>query len=225
MGLLLAVMLAVLALVALVSLAVTFMSLVAAVLMPLLAGTVRRIRRWMWRDWHPPTDWLPDAAAPRPEPARSPAVALVSSHARDADVRLLATQPSSHGEHADPTLTTVHARLAPAGTLDLPPDARCPMVVCVLSGHGTVGPDHRRVGPGELAVLGAGTPITVAADPADGAEGHAAADRPAMEVLVAQMPAPEHRDHARQPREHPARALRRRPWPAPLRPLGAAVAA
>jgi hypothetical protein len=211
MGILLATMLGVLAVVALVSLVVVILSLVAAAVMPLLAAVVATVRRWMWRDWHPPTDWVPDPVPLEPQPTRSPPVTMVSGQAGDADVRLVTARPPVHDEEADLTLTAVHARLEPAATLELPPHARSPVLVCVVSGHGTVGSDRRHVGPGELAVLSAGTPVTVAAD-------RSHTDRTAMEVLVAQVPI-----RTREPAPEPAPAPGT--WPAPLRPLGAAVAA
>jgi hypothetical protein len=185
MGILLLAMLALLALVALTSLAVTFLALVACGVAPVLAAAAARVRRWMWRDWHPSTEWVPEPVAPRPAPARPPAVALVADHAGDADVELVtAPLPTSGGEAAAETLTAVHARLAPTAALELP-YANADMLVCVLCGHGTVGPERRHVDAGQLAVVAPGRPVTVVAD---GAAGGGPADgQPAMEVLVTEM--------------------------------------
>jgi hypothetical protein len=186
MGILLVAMLGLIAAAALASLAVTLMWVIALTLTPVLAGTADRVRRWRWRDWHPPTDWVPQESpvSPGRRPTRSPAcgVSVVASRESGVDVRLLTATVPSPRRGADPTLTAVHATLAPTATLELPPHARSNMLVCVLSGHGTVGAQRRRVRAGDRAVVAPGEPVTVAA-------GRGGA-QPSMEVLVAQVPAP-----------------------------------
>ncbi len=61
-------------------------------------------------------------------------------------------------------MALVHATLAPTATLELPWRSDFNALVYVLSGEGTVGPERTPVGPGTLAVLGAGDVVTVEAN-------------------------------------------------------------
>jgi redox-sensitive bicupin YhaK (pirin superfamily) len=62
-------------------------------------------------------------------------------------------------------MTLVHATVSPGARLTLPWRADYNALVYVLAGQGTVGSDGRPIGAGQLAVLGAGNTITVAAAP------------------------------------------------------------
>ena len=60
-------------------------------------------------------------------------------------------------------MTLVHATLSPGARLSLPwrPDYNA--LVYVMAGQGSVGADGRPIATGQLAVLGAGDALTVAA--------------------------------------------------------------
>jgi redox-sensitive bicupin YhaK (pirin superfamily) len=75
-------------------------------------------------------------------------------------------------------MTMVHATLAPTAQLELPWDAGFNALVYVLAGDGTVGTEKRPIGKGQLAVLGHGDFVTVAASAQQQSR------TPAMEVLV-----------------------------------------
>jgi redox-sensitive bicupin YhaK (pirin superfamily) len=72
----------------------------------------------------------------------------------------------------------VHATIAPGAQVDLPWRADFNALVYVLSGAGTVGAEHAPVRTGQLAVLGAGDTIRVAADRAQDSR------TPALDVYV-----------------------------------------
>jgi len=75
-------------------------------------------------------------------------------------------------------IAMVHATLAPGATLELPWEPGFNALVYVLSGLGSVGEEHRPVRMGQLAVLGAGDFITLAAS--ERQESRA----PSLDVLV-----------------------------------------
>jgi quercetin 2,3-dioxygenase len=75
-------------------------------------------------------------------------------------------------------ITLVHATIAPGATLSTPWRADYNALVYVLSGSGTVGTEGRPIHQGQLALLGAGDRLTVAASSAQ--DSH----RPALEVLL-----------------------------------------
>jgi redox-sensitive bicupin YhaK (pirin superfamily) len=60
-------------------------------------------------------------------------------------------------------MTMVHATLSPGARLALPWRADYNALVYVLAGEGSVGAEGKPIGAGQLAVLGEGTAITVAA--------------------------------------------------------------
>src|SRR6187455_2632637 len=60
-------------------------------------------------------------------------------------------------------MTMVHATLSPGGRLSVPWRADYNALVYVLAGDGTVGTEGKPIGAGQLAVLGEGNAITVAA--------------------------------------------------------------
>ncbi len=103
--------------------------------------------------------------APRYQDLRSGEVALVSSADGGSLVRVIAGEVAGHpGPGATHTpMAMVHATVAPGGQLDLPwrPDFNA--LVYVMSGDGFVGPSRSPIGPGQLAVLGAGDLLSVSA--------------------------------------------------------------
>jgi redox-sensitive bicupin YhaK (pirin superfamily) len=106
--------------------------------------------------------WSP----PRYQDIRGRAATLLSSPDGGALVRLIAGEVAGHqgpGITYTP-ITLLHATLAPGGQLRLPwrPDFNA--LVYVLAGAGSVGTRRRPVRSGQLAVLGPGEVVTVAAD-------------------------------------------------------------
>ncbi len=104
-------------------------------------------------------------APPRYQDIRAGEVGLVTTPDGGALVRVIAGKLDGHaGPGITHTpITALHATVAPGARMVLPwrPDFNA--LVYVLSGHGTVGPDHQPVRMGRLAVLGAGDAIEVAA--------------------------------------------------------------
>ncbi|MEO9220479.1 MAG: pirin family protein [Mycobacteriaceae bacterium] len=105
---------------------------------------------------------------------------LVSSADGGSLLRIIA---GSIGEHTGPgstrtPITLAHASIAPGAMLSAPWQADYNALVYVLSGRGTVGAELRPFQQGQLAVLGAGDRITVAADVVQDS------NRPALEVLL-----------------------------------------
>jgi len=75
-------------------------------------------------------------------------------------------------------MTMVHATVSPGARLELPWDPEFNALVYVLGGNGTVGPSRTGIRTGQLAVLGAGDAITVAAAATQDSRS------PQLEVLV-----------------------------------------
>jgi redox-sensitive bicupin YhaK (pirin superfamily) len=118
--------------------------------------------------------------APRYQDLRSSQVGLTTSHDAGALVRVIAGEV---GGQRGPGVThtpmaMVHATIAPDARLDLPWNAEFNALVYVLAGAGTVGLDNRPIHTGQLAVLGRGDFVTVAANAKQ--EGRT----PDLEVLV-----------------------------------------
>ena len=119
-------------------------------------------------------------AAPRYQAIEGADVTLLSSDDGGALVRVIA------GEIGDATgpggthtpITMAHATIAPGARLDVPWNRKFNALVYVLSGRGTVGPVGHPIHQGQLAVLGPGDRITVAADAGQDS------NRPALEVLL-----------------------------------------
>jgi redox-sensitive bicupin YhaK (pirin superfamily) len=93
-------------------------------------------------------------------------VTLLSSPDGGALVRVIAGRV---GEHTGPgdtytPITMVHATVAPGARLELPWDRGANALVYVLAGRGRVGGESRPIHRGQLAVLGAGDTIVIAAD-------------------------------------------------------------
>ena len=104
-------------------------------------------------------------APPRYQDIRAREVALVSSPDGGSLVRVIAGDVAGHagpGSTYSP-MTLVHATLSPGARLALPwrPDYNA--LLYVMAGQGTVGAEGRPIGTGQLAVLGAGDALTVAA--------------------------------------------------------------
>ena len=119
-------------------------------------------------------------AAPNYQSIEADAVRLVSSPDGGALVRLIAGSVDGQaGPGATHTpITLAHATIQPGARLNLPWNRDFNALVYLLSGRGTVGPVQHPIQQGQLAVLGPGDRITVAA--ADGQD----ANRPALEVLL-----------------------------------------
>ena len=118
--------------------------------------------------------------APRYQDIRGDKVALLSSADGGALVRVIA---GDVGDFKGPgsthtPITLLHTTITPGASLTLPwrPDFNA--LVYALGGVGTVGAERRPLASGQLAVLGAGDTITVAADAAQESR------HPGLDVLV-----------------------------------------
>jgi redox-sensitive bicupin YhaK (pirin superfamily) len=118
--------------------------------------------------------------APKYQDIHSGQVGLAASADAGSLVRVIAGSvgtTTGPGSTYSP-MTLVHATVQPGARLDVPWDASYNALVYVLSGHGTVGVEGVPVRMGNLAVLGAGDFVTLAAD--RGQDGRT----PALDVLV-----------------------------------------
>jgi hypothetical protein len=119
-------------------------------------------------------------AAPRYQDLRAGQVGLATSADAGALVRIIAGEVAGQtgpGSTHTP-MTMVHATVQPTASLDLPWDPEFNALVYVLNGSGTVGTEGRPVHAGNLAVLGRGDFVTLAA-------GRSQESRsPALDVLV-----------------------------------------
>ncbi|MGN6251124.1 MAG: pirin family protein [Marmoricola sp.] len=104
--------------------------------------------------------------APRYQDIRSGQVGLTASGDAGALVRVIAGRVgATEGPGSTHTpMTMVHATVTPGARLDLPWDPSYNALVYVLSGRGAVGIEQRPLRTGNLAVLGAGDFVTLAAD-------------------------------------------------------------
>ncbi len=102
---------------------------------------------------------------PHYQDIRSGQVGLATSADAGALVRVIAGRVGgTEGPGSTYTpMTMVHATVQPGARLDLPWDASYNALVYVLSGHGAVGVEQTPVRMGNLAVLGAGDYVTLAA--------------------------------------------------------------
>jgi quercetin 2,3-dioxygenase len=119
-------------------------------------------------------------ASPRYQDIRASEVALLSSPDGGTLIRVIAGDVAGHagpGSTYSP-MTLVHATLSPGARLSLPWRADYNALVYVMNGDGTFGIDGRPVGTGQLAVLGPGDAITVAADR------HQESRSPTMDLLI-----------------------------------------
>jgi redox-sensitive bicupin YhaK (pirin superfamily) len=119
-------------------------------------------------------------ATPRYQAIEGNQVKLVSSEDGGALVRIIAGDLDGHmGPGATHTpITLAHTTVQPGAQLDIPWRRDFNALVYVLSGRGTVGPVAHPIHQGQLAVLGPGDRLKVAA------RGSQDAHRPALEVLV-----------------------------------------
>ncbi len=123
-------------------------------------------------------------AAPRYQDIRGGEVALLTSPDGGALVRLIAGDIGGDADgHSGPgstytPITVVHATLQAGAELQLPWRQDFNALVYVLSGHGSVGAERAPIRAGQLAVLGAGSGITVAAGDRQDAR------TPELDVLV-----------------------------------------
>ncbi|MEX1173702.1 MAG: pirin family protein [Chloroflexota bacterium] len=104
-------------------------------------------------------------AAPRYQDIRAREVSLLTSPDGGSLVRVIAGDVAGHagpGSTYSP-MTLVHATLSPGARLDLPWRQDYNALVYVMAGQGTVGPDPRPVEAGQLAVLGSGSALSIAA--------------------------------------------------------------
>jgi redox-sensitive bicupin YhaK (pirin superfamily) len=119
-------------------------------------------------------------AQPRYQSIEGHAVRLLSSDDGGALVRVIAGAVdglAGPGMTHTP-ITLAHSTIEPGARLNMPWPRDYNALVYVLSGRGTVGPVGHPVQQGQLAVLGPGDRITVAADPGQDS------NRPTMEVLL-----------------------------------------
>ncbi|MBV5246515.1 MULTISPECIES: pirin family protein [Mycolicibacterium] len=119
-------------------------------------------------------------AAPRYQSIEGQQAALLSSADGGALLRVIAGEIAGRrGPGATHTpITLAHSSIEPSARLNVSWNRDFNALVYVLSGRGTVGPVDHPIHQGQLAVLGPGDRITVAADAAQ--DSH----RPAMEVLL-----------------------------------------
>jgi redox-sensitive bicupin YhaK (pirin superfamily) len=119
-------------------------------------------------------------ASPKYQAIEGGEVALVSSEDGGSLVRIIAGEL---GEYRGPgsthtPITLAHATIEPGARLNIPWNRDYNALVYVLSGRGTAGPVGHPIQQGQLAVLGPGDRIAVAATDAQDS------NRPAMEVLL-----------------------------------------
>jgi quercetin 2,3-dioxygenase len=119
-------------------------------------------------------------AAPKYQAIDGGQVALLASPDGGALVRVIAGDIDGHGGPGATytPITLAHATIQPGARLDVPWQRDFNALVYVLSGRGSVGPTGAPIHQGQLAVLGAGDRIAVAAD------AHQDGNRPALEVLL-----------------------------------------
>jgi quercetin 2,3-dioxygenase len=117
---------------------------------------------------------------PRYQDLGSDQVALLSSSDGGSLVRVIAGEVAGHsgpGSTYTP-MTMLHATVSPGARLVLPWPTEFNALVYVLAGRGTVGAEQRPLRMSQLAVLGGGDTVTVAADASQ--DSHT----PDMEVLL-----------------------------------------
>ncbi len=102
---------------------------------------------------------------PRYQDIRAQQVSLLSSPDGGALIRVIAGDLGGHpGPGVTHTpITLLHTTVQPGAQLRLPWRRDFNALVYVLAGSGTVGPEHRPVRTGQLAVFGAGDALTVRA--------------------------------------------------------------
>ena len=130
----------------------------------------------LWVNLPAAQKWAP----PRYQDIRASEVSLLSSPDGGSLIRVIAGEIAGYagpGTTYSP-MTLVHGTLSPGARLSLPWRRDYNALVYVMNGDGTIGTDGRPVGMGQLAVLGTGDTITVAA------ERHQESRSPTMDVLI-----------------------------------------
>ena len=106
-------------------------------------------------------------AAPRYQDIRAHDVSLLTTPDGGALVRVIAGELDGHpgpGITYTP-ITVVHATLSPGASMTLPWNPAFNALAYVLGGDASVGTERRPLRSGQLALLGAGDTVTVAANP------------------------------------------------------------
>ncbi len=118
--------------------------------------------------------------SPRYQAIEGNDVALLASPDGGALVRVIAGKVDGHsGPGVTHTpITLAHATVEPGAVLNIPWNPEFNALVYVLSGRGSIGPARHPIRQGQLAVLGRGDRITIAA--AGSQDSH----RPAVEALL-----------------------------------------
>lgn len=119
-------------------------------------------------------------AAPRYQDLAPDKVLLASNDDGGALVRVIAGDVAGHtgpGSTYTP-MTMLHVTVSPGARLELPWDPAFNALIYVLAGRGTVGAEASPLRQGQLAVLGGGDAVRVAADQTQ--DGHT----PTLEVLL-----------------------------------------
>ena len=117
---------------------------------------------------------------PRYQDLRASDVALLSSDDGGALLRVIAGEL---GGHAGPgsthtPITMVHASVSPGASMTIPWRRDFNALAYVMAGSGTVGEEKRPIRTGQLAVLGSGGSLTIAADASQDSR------HPALEVVL-----------------------------------------
>ncbi len=119
-------------------------------------------------------------APPRYQDLRASDVALLSSDDGGALLRVIAGELGGHsgpGSTHTP-MTMVHATVAPGASMSIPWRQDFNALAYVMAGSGTVGEEKRPIRTGQLAVLGHGGSLTIAADPSQDSR------HPALDVVL-----------------------------------------
>ncbi len=119
-------------------------------------------------------------ATPRYQDIRASAVSLLTSPDGGALLRVIAGDVAGHpGPGITHTpISLMHVTVAPGGSVTIPWRRDFNALVYALAGQGTVGAERRPIHTGQLAVLGDGATISVAAD--DRQESRS----PSLDVLI-----------------------------------------
>ncbi len=130
----------------------------------------------LWVNLPAADKWVP----PRYQDIGRGRVTLLSSPDGGALVRVIAGHVGRHRGPGDTytPITMVHATVAAGARLVLPWEQAHNALVYVLAGQGRVGPEHRPIAGGQIAVLGPGDTVSVEADSLQESRS------PSLEVLV-----------------------------------------
>ena len=115
----------------------------------------------LWVNLPAAKKWSP----PRYQDLSAQDTRLLTSHDGGAIIRLIAGDLAGHtgpGSTHTP-ITLIHATVEPDATVSLPWRRDFNALVYVLAGRGTVGPDRRSIEMGQLALLGPGDTVELAA--------------------------------------------------------------